>query len=107
MGEAARRKDLGLGPKNINIDASTLEDRLCANCGGKFFAEAMCLKEIPAILSPSSQPETVMIKQGFVCVGCGTIKSLRPTPDEGKKVVDLQPGEPKKEESKIILVGGH
>lgn len=92
MGEAARRNLLGLQPKQMQIDGDKLADRICS-CGGKIFTDAMGLKELPPLLSPSGKYETVTIKVGFFCVGCGKLMSLRP--------------EEPKEEPTIKLVGGN
>lgn len=96
MGEAVRRNLLGLPPRGnmkpmqLQIDGDKLKDRIC-ECGGKVFTNALTLKELPAIQSPSGQPETAMAQVGFVCVGCGKVMSVRPEP---------------KEESKLVIVGG-
>jgi hypothetical protein len=92
MGEAMRRNLLGLPPRQVNINADQLKDRMCS-CGGMFFTDALSLKEVPAMVSPSGKPETAMFKVGFVCVKCGKVMSLRP--------------EEPKEEPKIELVGGN
>ena len=95
MGEARRRMELGMGPKHVNVDVNTLKDRVCEKCGGMFFANALRLKEVPAVYSGSGKPETLMINSGFVCVACGTGKSL--IPEEAQK-------EKPAEEPKLVVV---
>jgi hypothetical protein len=90
MGESRRRKQMGQ-QMNVNINANTLKDRVCSKCGGMVFTHALTLKEMPPLLSPSGKYETMMLPVGFVCVGCGTVMSMRP-------------GEPKEEKPKIVLV---
>jgi len=87
MGEARRRRDMGMGPKKINVDAESLQDRVC-ECGGKYFTDAMRLKEIPMVIT-GGRPETMMIKLGFICVKCGKLMSLRPETQqqEGSKIL--------------------
>ena len=82
-----------MGQQTINIDANTLKDRTCT-CGGFIFSNAVTLKELPPLLSPSGQIETLIAQVGFVCILCGKTLSLRP--------------EEHKEEKKnaIHLVGG-
>jgi hypothetical protein len=91
MGEANRRNRLGRQTQ-VNVDASTLEDRVC-KCGGMVFSHALSLKVMTPLISPSGQYETAMAPLGFVCVACGTVVSLRP--------------EIPKEESMIKLVRDH
>ena len=63
-----------VGPQ---INPADLKDRVCS-CGGRIFADALSLKELPALLSPSGLTETMMYKIGFVCVKCGLMMPLRP-----------------------------
>jgi len=91
MGESRRRQQMG--QQTINIDASTLKGRVC-KCGGNIFTHALVLKELTPLLSPSGKYETIMIPLGFVCVGCGTVISMRPE----------EPKEEQKQESKIVLL---
>lgn len=87
MGEALRRSRLGLGPKTVNIDGDSLPDRICP-CGNAFFTDALRLKEISGLLSPSGHPETMMLKVGFICVACGQLLPLRPEePKKGSEIV--------------------
>ena len=79
-----------MSQQTINIDANTLKDRTCV-CGGFIFSNAVTLKELPPLLSPSGQIETLIAQVGFVCVLCGKTMSLRPE-------------EPKK--PKLVVVGG-
>jgi hypothetical protein len=91
MGEAKRRQDMGFIPRNINVKAEDLQDRVC-ECRGKIFTDAIRLKEIPMVVT-GGRAETMMIKIGFICVKCGKLMSLRPEA-------------PKQEESKILLTDG-
>lgn len=92
MGESMRRKLMGLPPRQVNINANELKDRVCP-CGGMFFTDALSLKELPAMVSPSGKVETAMFKVGFICVACG-------------KLLSLMPEEPGEEKPKIELVNG-
>jgi len=74
----------------INVNPDQLKDRIC-ECGGTYFTDGLRLKEIPALYSPSGKPETMMMKIGFICVGCGKLMSLRP----------------EEEKPKLILAGGN
>mgnify|MGYP001381277869 CR=1 FL=1 len=91
MGEANRRNQMGRQTQ-MNVDASTLEDRVC-KCGGMIFTHALSLKVMTPLVSPSGQYETAMAPLGFTCVACGAVIPLRP--------------EPPKEESMIKLVREH
>ncbi len=73
---------------NINVPIEYLRDRLC-KCGGKVFLQAMILKEIPALYSPSGKIETMMVQVGFKCEICGELMSLRPEDKtaEGPKLI--------------------
>lgn len=87
MGEAMRRKLMGGQQNHININADELKDRVCP-CGGMFFTDALSLKELPAMMSPSGKVETAMFKIGFICVACGKLMSLRPEePKEAKQTI--------------------
>ena len=96
---------MGLGPKTMNVDVNDLKDRVCIGCGSNLFADALRLKEIPAVYSPSGKPESLVVKVGFVCVGCGRIKSLRPG-EEKEEGEEKKPEEPAQEKSNIIMLGG-
>lgn len=85
-----------MGQMNVKIDVGQLKDRVCAKCGGMFFASALIVKEMSPVVSPSGKYESMMIPVGFACVGCGTIMSLRPEP----------PKEAEKEESNIVMLKG-
>jgi len=74
---------------NINEIIGNSKDRICA-CGGKFFGEALALKEVSPLYSKSGKYETMILKIGFVCLGCGKFMSLRPKdPEETKSEVVL------------------
>ena len=77
---------------NINIPADQLEDRLCV-CGNAVHVPAVSLKAIPALYSPSGNPETMILQTGFICAKCGAMMTLRPVA-------------PKEEESGIEVVRG-
>ena len=75
----------------MNIPLNQLKDRVCP-CGGKLFTKTFTLKEVPGVYSPSGVPETAMYHDGFACVTCGYVITLRP--------------ENHKEKPKIEVIGG-
>jgi hypothetical protein len=91
MGESARRKTIGLPPQSPKINPAELEDRTC-ECGGMFFTDALRLKEVPAMLSPSGIPETMIFKVGFICVSCGKVIPLRPEETKPEPKIELAKG---------------
>ncbi len=96
MGEAIRRRQLGLEKQfNVNTEWDNLKERVCPHCGGRIFSkDALFLRIIPALLSPTGMPETAMHPAGFVCLNCGQVIPLRPTEEETKA------------EKKVILAKG-
>lgn len=82
----------------MNVNVNDLKDRVCRQCGGLFFADALRLKEVPAVYSQSGKPETLMIKVGFICVGCGTVTSLRPGEEKEPEK------KPEEKKSDIVVV---
>lgn len=55
---------------NINVDPSTLEDVICAECGSNHFKDVVVIKRISAILSPSGKEGIISVPE-FVCASCG------------------------------------
>ena len=63
----------------INVPLDQLKDVVCA-CGQQVFTNAFVIKQIPAIYSPSGKPEMLSQPIGFICVSCGLLTPLNPTP---------------------------
>jgi hypothetical protein len=80
MGEAKRRAKMA---QKISEHVGDFKDRIC-ECGGKFFTEALTLKELPAPYSKTGKPETMIFKIGFFCRSCGKFMTLRPKAEEEK-----------------------
>ena len=80
MGEAQRRKILGLPPRGSvpgmpqrEVNIETLESVKCKNpeCSGHtFFCKAYEIKIVPSVLSGSGREELVPVEK-FFCVKCG------------------------------------
>ena len=88
MGEANRRNQMGRQTQ-MNVDASTLKDRVCGKCGGFVFTHALSLKEMTPLVSPSGQYETAMAPVGFACIACGELMTLRPEPPKEEPMIKL------------------
>jgi len=71
----------------VNIPIGQLKQRTCP-CGGIVFVQAVSLKEVPPVYSPSGNPETMIQPLGFICSQCGNLLSLRPEePEEGNRII--------------------
>jgi len=75
-----------MGQMKVNVPLDQLKDRVCP-CGCLVFSQAVTLKEIPSLYSPSGVSETAITPVGFVCATCGELIPLRPEPPEMPKVV--------------------
>jgi hypothetical protein len=83
---------------NINVKWESLKERVCPHCGGYVFtSNAVILRVIPALLSPSGVAETAIQPAGFVCSTCGVLIPLRPT--EGELGADVTP-------KNLVIMGG-
>lgn len=60
--------------QRINVDLSKAEDVVC-ECGCGYFMEAMRVKKLSMLLSPTGREEIVPI-QTLVCLECGKEISL-------------------------------
>ena len=96
MGEAKKRAEMGLGPKQLKMQVplAQLKDREC-KCGSKAFLQVYGLKELPALYSPSNRAETMMVHVGFACLVCGKTKPL--SPDDEDKMEDQRSEDGKEE----------
>lgn len=56
----------------VNIDLSQAEDITCENCGNYTFQEAVLMKRLSALISPTSKEALVPIPV-FACNACGHI----------------------------------
>jgi DNA-directed RNA polymerase subunit RPC12/RpoP len=65
-------------PKEQTIDISTAETMTCPHCGNSIFLEAVVLKRLSALISPTGQ-EVVIPVPVFICSECKKIhpKSLK------------------------------
>jgi len=83
---------------NIRVNWESLKERVCPHCGGIVFTNnAVFLRSIPALLSPSGVAETAIHPAGFVCLTCGCLIPLRPT--EGELGADIAP-------KNLVIMGG-
>jgi len=57
---------------DLKINPANLKTHVC-ECGNETFLPGGTLKLIPKIMSPSGQPEFLMIP-GYVCTKCNTIQ---------------------------------
>ena len=79
MGEASRRRALGLPPrtqhmgngKQVQVDLNNATKKECA-CGCKFFEPVCEVYSVSALVSPTGQDLTVQ-KPVFVCILCKTL----------------------------------
>ena len=78
MGEAQRRRELGLmppgipsGPQQINVDLKNATPRLC-ECGCKYFTAAVQLYTVSALVSPTGQ-ELVAQQPILICLKCKAV----------------------------------
>jgi len=58
------------GPAALTIPITELKERVC-KCGSEIFVQALRLREVPAIYSPSGKPSTMRIEVGYLCAHCG------------------------------------
>ena len=77
MGEAQRRRDLGLMPQQqqINVDLSNATPRLC-ECGCKYFVPVMTIFMVSALLSPIGKELTAQVP-ALICRECGTVLEVK------------------------------
>lgn len=67
------------------IDLGKCEDLVC-DCGSVYFVELTRVKIVPALISPSGRPETIVLKV-LKCEKCGKILDNTPPPITTKCVV--------------------
>lgn len=73
---------------------------VCPKCGSKVFREAIILKKLPALVSPTGKEELYPIPV-YVCDKCGTIPDEFVNKSAAKEI--LGETEEKKEESSILI----
>ena len=56
----------------MNIDFEQITPVVCDECGHDVFTQALKMRKISALLSPTGQ-ETMIPVQAFACVKCGHI----------------------------------
>lgn len=62
----------GGGQQKLNVDPSTLTSVECEECECNAFTDALVLKRISALQSPSGKAGVVPM-QTFACVNCGNV----------------------------------
>ena len=70
----------------------TAPNVVCPSCGSKLFIEAVALKKLSAILSPTGREEIVPIPT-FVCVECGTVPAEYTNNRHAKEIFGENDGE--------------
>lgn len=75
MGEAQRKRALGLGPQNqINVDLSNTKPHAC-ECGCLFFTPVIMIYVVSALLSPTGQ-ELIAQNPVLTCVECKKVLKI-------------------------------
>jgi hypothetical protein len=75
MGEANRRKNLGMMPQGIRpgqqfqVDLENTTQKKCDECGGELFIPAVTVHIVSAIVSPIGQ-ELIAQQPVLVCMAC-------------------------------------
>ena len=66
----------GMPPREegLQIDLSKTDTIKCQECGNASFIQALFLKKISALMSPTGK-EAIVPVQGFSCGNCGTVPS--------------------------------
>jgi len=84
MGEARRRAEIGLAPRNgqqqIQIDLKNAKQMECSECGCKHFDMVHTLWHVSALVSPVGQ-EMIAPQPRYVCHKCG-LEPGQTTPQE-------------------------
>jgi len=73
----------------VNIPVKQLKQRICT-CGGTVFVQMLSLREVPAIYSPTGNPDTWEELIGYVCSACGEVISpVQERPEQERKILAL------------------
>ena len=77
MGEAQRRRELGIMPQQqqIQVDLTNATPRLCA-CGCKYFVPVMTVFTVSALMSPIGKELTAQVP-ALLCKDCGTVLEVK------------------------------
>lgn len=95
MGEARRRRLLGLPPRNnnnqqkgngameqfndrLNVKLSD-QPKVDCTCGNGVWVTSMELRGLSALVSPTGKPQIVQMPIGFTCAACGGFNTFQPT----------------------------
>ena len=77
MGEAQRRRELGIMPQQqqIQVDLTNATPRLC-ECGCKHFVPVMTVFTVSALMSPIGKELTAQVP-ALLCKDCGTVLEVK------------------------------
>jgi hypothetical protein len=56
-------------PKNINVNVNDCTDIVCPECGCQYWTQAVMVKKLPSLLSPTGKEEIIPMPI-YLCQSC-------------------------------------